>query len=163
MQKPAMISLIMALFVLIVPVKASAEESANGGKEKGMENRHAMELFIGNTHDDGEDGATIGLSYEYRLNQLFGIGGLAEYAGMDIREGAVLVPIFWHPYKEWRFVGAPGMEFDKDEDDVSFIFRVGTAYEFEIHERWSMTPEVNVDFVDRSPVFVYGLSFGYKF
>ena len=163
MQKSAMISLIMVLFVLIVPVKASAEESANGGKEKGMENRHAMELFIGNTHDDGEDGATIGLSYEYRLNQLFGIGGLAEYAGMENREWVALVPIFWHPYKEWRFVGAPGMEFDKDEDDVSFIFRVGTAYEFEIHERWSMTPEVNVDFVDRSPVFVYGFSFGYKF
>jgi len=84
MQKSTMISLIIVLFVLIVPVKTSAEESAKGSKEKGMENRHGMELFIGNTHDEDKNGASIGLSYEYRLNQWFGIGGLAEYAGMEI-------------------------------------------------------------------------------
>ena len=53
---------------------------------------------------------------------------------------------------------------NRDNDrDYKFLFRVGAAYEFEIGEKWAITPEFNVDFVDNSEVYVYGLSFGYKF
>jgi hypothetical protein len=163
MQKYATIGLMMALLVLLMPVKIPAEEAGHGSKEKGLENRHGIELFIGNTHDDGEDGFSVGLSYEYRLNQLFGIGGEVEYAGGDFKEWALMVPIFLHPYKGWRFLVAPGVSIPDNDDDDEFLFRVGAAYEFEIGEKWAITPEFNVDFVDNSEELIYGLNFGYKF
>ncbi len=58
---------------------------------------------------------------------------------------------------------APGIEIDDEDGDNSFLCRAGAAYEFEIAERCSITPEFNVDFVDGDEVFVYGLSFGYGF
>ena len=163
MQKCAMIGLMMALLVLLVPVKIPAEEVGHGSNEKELENRHGIELFLGNTHEDGEDGFSVGLSYEYRLSQLFGIGGIVESASGVLREWVLAVPLFLHPYKGWRFLVAPGVDIPEDEGDNEFLFRVGAAYEFEIGEKWAITPEFNVDFVDNSEVFVYGLSFGYKF
>jgi len=163
MQKCALIGLMMALLVLLVPVKIPAEEAGHGSKEKGLENRHGIELFLGNTHEDGEDGFSVGLSYEYRLNQLFGIGGIVEYVSGDLREWVLAVPLFLHPYKGWQFLVAPGVDIPDNDGDNEFLFRVGAAYEFEIGEKWAITPEFNVDFVDNSEVLVYGLSFGYKF
>ena len=163
MQKYAMIGLMMAILVLLMPVKIPAEEAGHGSKGEVLENRHGIELFLGNTQDDGENGFSVGLSYEYRLNQLFGIGGIVEYAGGDFKKWTLGVPFFLHPYKGWRFLVAPGVSIPDNDDDDEFLFRVGAAYEFEIGEKWANTPEFNVDFVDNSEELVYGLSFGYKF
>ena len=84
------------------------------------------------------------MSYEYRLNQLFGIGGIVEYASGVLREWVLAVPLFLHPYKGWRFLVAPGVEIPDNEGDNEFLFRVGAAYEFEIGEKWAITPEFNV-------------------
>ena len=86
-----------------------------------------------------------------------------EYAGGDFKEWVLAVPFFLHPYKGWRFLVAPGVAIPNNDHDDEFLFRVGAAYEFEIGEKWAITPEFNLDFVDNSEVLVYGLSFGYKF
>jgi hypothetical protein len=49
-----------------------------------------------------------------------------------------------------------------DDGDHSFLTRVGGSYEFEF-SGWSLSPEVNVDFVDRGTVLVFGASFVWKF
>jgi opacity protein-like surface antigen len=163
MQKCTMFGLLVALLVLLVPVKIPAEEAGHGSKEKGLENRHGIELFIGNTHDDGEDGFTVGLGYEYRLNQLLGIGGMVEYAGGNLKDWFLAVPFLLHPYKGWRFYVAPGVAIHNSNVD-EFLFRVGASYEFEIGKKWAITPGINVNFVDNSSeALIFGLSFGYKF
>ena len=67
MQKCTIIGLMVVLLALIVPVKIPAEEAGHGSKEKGLEDRHGIELFIGNTHLEGEDGFTVGLSFGYKF------------------------------------------------------------------------------------------------
>jgi hypothetical protein len=47
--------------------------------------------------------------------------------------------------------------------DNEFLFRIGAAYEFMLNERWMLTPEIAVDFVDGEEAFVYGLVLGYGF
>ncbi len=163
MQTWTKIGLMMVLLVLLVPVKIPAEEAGHGSKEKGLEHRHGTELFIGNTHDDGEDGFTVGLGYEYRLNQLFGIGGIVEYAGGDFEEWTLAVPFILHPYKEWRFLVAPGVAIPTNDEHDDFLIRVGAAYEFEIGKKWALVPAFNVNFVDNKEVLTFGLGFGYKF
>jgi len=163
MQKYAMIGLMMALLVLLMPVKIPAEEAGHDSKGEGLENRHGIELLLGNTHDDGEDGFTVGLGYEYRLSQLFGIGGFVEFTGGDLEEWILAPALTLHPYKGWRFLVAAGVDVSRHDRDNEFLFRVGAGYEFEIGEKWAIIPSFNVDFVDNSEVLVYGLNFGYKF
>ena len=163
MKKGVLLCLLVAVFLVMMPVMIRAEEAEPGRKNKAPEHLHGVELFLGNTQDDGKNGFSIGLTYEYRLSELFGIGGLIEHAGEDFREWVLAVPFFLHPYKGWRFLVAPGIDIDDEDGDNNFLFRAGAAYEFEIAERWSITPEFNVDFVDGDEVLVYGLSFGYEF
>ncbi|MBW1790359.1 MAG: hypothetical protein JRK53_27755 [Deltaproteobacteria bacterium] len=163
MKKGALLFLLVAVFLVMMSVKIRAEEAERDRITETPEHRHGVELFLGNTHEDGENGFSIGFTYEYRLNELFGIGGLIEYAGKDFREWVLAAPFFLHPYEGWRFLVAPGIDIEDEDGDNNFLLRAGAAYEFEITERWSITPEFNVDFVDGDEVFVYGFSFGYGF
>ena len=163
MKKVALLFLLVAVFLVMMPVQIRADEAERDHITEKPEHRHGVELFLGNTHDDGENGFSIGFTYEYRLNELFGIGGLIEYAGNDFREWILAAPFILHPYEGWRFLVAPGIDIEDEDGNNNFLLRVGSAYEFEIAERWSITPEFNVDFVDGDEVFVYGFSFGYGF
>ena len=49
-----------------------------------------------------------------------------------------------------------------DDGENSFLTRVGGSYEFEF-SGWSLSPEVNIDFVDQGTVVVIGASFVWKF
>ena len=149
----------IVLLIMMAPGTTAAEEE-HEGHEGVHGHQHRLELFLGNTHDEGEDGFTVGIGYEYRLNEILGIGGLVEHVGGDLNEFIGAVPLFIHPYKGWIFILAPGFDYRQDRHD--FLFRAGVAYEFEIG-RWSITPAFNVDFVEGEEVLVYGLSFGYGF
>ena len=147
----------LALLLTMTP-KGAVAENEHGHHEAA--HSHRLELFLGNTHEDSEDGFSVGLAYEYRITEILGTGGLVEYAGGDLDKWLAGVPLFIHPHKGWRFVLAPGLEHKHSENE--FLFRAGVAYEFEIG-RWSITPEFNVDFVEGEEALVYGLSFGYGF
>jgi hypothetical protein len=42
---------------------------------------HSLALFIGITDDRGDDAFSLGLDYEYKFSEVFGIGGLLDHAG----------------------------------------------------------------------------------
>ena len=67
-------------------------------ESEGIEHRNRLTLFGGVTQDGSDTGASFGLEYEYRIRQLWGIGGLAEYAGGDFDSWVIGVPVFIHPY-----------------------------------------------------------------
>jgi hypothetical protein len=75
--------LIIATFLIIVP-QISLSEDTHQGEEEEEAFQNRLELFLGNTHEDGEDGFTVGLFYEYRLSKLFGIGLGAEHVAGDL-------------------------------------------------------------------------------
>ena len=61
---------------------AGAEDRHDAGEEF---HRHHMGLLLGNTQEGHENGFTIGADYEYRLTELVGLGGVAEYIGGELR------------------------------------------------------------------------------
>jgi hypothetical protein len=148
-------------FVLSMPFQAlAAEEEHEKHKETNYHPNH-VGLFLGSTHDEEEEHKfTIGLDYEYRFSQYFGIGVLVEYVGEAEREGVGLVPLFVHPYKGFRFMAAPGIKPARDED--KFLWRLGVAYRFPIGN-WTIAPEFNIDFSGGETAEVYGVSVGYGF
>jgi hypothetical protein len=55
---------------------------------------------------------------------------------------------------------APG--FERSDGDNELLIRVGGTYEIEF-DGWSLTPELNLDFVDGDVLTVLGVTFGWKF
>ena len=121
----------------------------------------SLALFIGITDDRGDDVFSLGLDYEYKFSEVFGIGGLLDHAGGDVRTWVVGVPIFAHPVGGLVVLLAPGIEHQDDGDNEALV-RLGAGWDFELGERFVVTPVVNVNFVDGDKVYVYGVEFGYK-
>ncbi len=52
---------------------------------------------------------------------------------------------------------------DTDEDETHFLLRVGVGYDIILAPRYSVVPNVNLDFVKGEKVWVYGVNLTYKF
>ncbi len=104
----------LALLVLLTmplhPVKA---EEANSEEEGTHTHRHRIELFLGDTLKHGEHDFSPGLTYEYRPFRILGIGAFWEFSHKKFDKFGV--PFFIHPYKGFRFVLAPGLNYAKEE------------------------------------------------
>lgn len=69
-----------------------------GGEKEHPDHKHHVSVFVGNTHDFHRNNAfTVGVDYEYRLNDLFGIGALIDHAGGKINATVVGGGLFIHP------------------------------------------------------------------
>ena len=154
-------SFLLLVVLLLVPYGVQAEEATHREHSSEFEHRHSVNFFMGNTHDGSEDGFSVRLDYEYRLSETNGIGGLVEYASGELDSWVVAAPLFIHPYKGLRLLVALGFEYGHSETE--FLVRTGIAYEFKMGERWTITPEFNIDFVDSDEKYVYGVAFGYGF
>jgi hypothetical protein len=84
--------LMIAMLINIAVAEEEKEEI-----EEAHRHRHRLELFLGNTHEEGEDAFTSGLFYEYRLSEVFGIGGFWEYAAGDFDKWSAGIPLYIHP------------------------------------------------------------------
>lgn len=153
--------LLLGASVVNAHATTSAEHSDHESSLKPHPHHHHLGLFLGNTEEGHKEGLSIGLDYEYRLDELIGVGGLFEYVGGDLDAWVLAVPVFFHPYKHWRFVAAPGLEYKRGKS--KFLVRTGVAYSFAIGGRWTISPEFNVDWFDRDEALVYGISIGYGF
>jgi hypothetical protein len=164
------------LFVLIAMMMGFANikmAQANEAPHEGSHeiHRHHMALIVGNTQsEESSNGPSIGVDYEYRLNQWFGLGGLVEYAGGDFEHLLLVVPLFIHPYKGWLFNVALGTEVHKEHGDHEedkrtrdWIVRTGVAYQFPFGSRYTIAPEFNVDVSEHETTISYGLAFGLGF
>ncbi len=149
------------LLVTFIAVPALSEESGYSHHEEGHENSDDVALFLGASHSADENGFSVGLDYEHRLNSMLGVGGLVEYSAGNFDSWVVAAPLFVHPYEGFRLSFAPG--FETKESSSNFLFRIGLAYQFEIGHKWLISPEYNIDFVHHETVHVYGVSFGLGF
>jgi hypothetical protein len=151
---------LLAFCITIFPLGIMAEEAEHSPAEGVHAHRHHVALFLGATHTDEEDEFSIGMDYEYRLNPLLGLGGIAEYTGGEHETTIAAAAFFIHPFKALRLVLGPGFESGGDEKE--FLLRVGASYHIPVG-KLTLAPEFNVDFVDGNKNLVYGISLGWGF
>jgi len=140
--------------------------------------RHHAALFLGITngvlesghdedprdHAEGEqrnNDFSVGVDYEYRILHNLGLGALVDYAPGDLRTTVFAAGAFIHPTGGLLVVAAPG--FESHEGKRHALFRLGFGYEFDLADRFSMTPNFNIDFVNGRQIYVYGLGIGVGF
>ena len=156
----------IVLLIIMAPGTAPAEEEHEGAAHSF--HRHHAALFIGNTQNDGsEHGLSVGMEYEYRINQWLGLGGLVEYAAGDFEHLLIAIPLFIHPYEDWLFAVAAGTKIHKDEEENKgkrdWLVRTSVGYQFQFGEKYSITPAFHVDFSEHETLFIYGFYIGLGF
>jgi hypothetical protein len=162
------IVLIVVSFLFMVWSPASVAEEAHDGATHSLYRHHAA-LFIGNTQNDGsKHGLSLAMDYEYRITERLGLGGLVEYAGGDFEHYIVAIPLFIHPYGNWCLLLAAGTEIHNDNEknnkrEEDWLVRTGVGYRFHFGEKYSISPEFNVDFSEHETLFIYGVSIGIGF
>ena len=138
-------------------------EHPDGGHTEGHGgHKHHVALFVGNTHDHhGEDAFTVGLDYEYRLTDLFGVGALIDHATGDIESTVAGVGLFIHPLRQFRLLALAANEHKHGEDE--FIVRLGVGYSIPV-AGWSVEPIIDVDLLSGGEQnWVYGVAVGRGF
>lgn len=118
-----------AAALLLVPGLTSASEDGGHGKLP----HHHLALFVGggvetqSGHSD-HGGFAVGLEYEYRFHERWGVGAVVEALGQDtLRDNVVAVPVSFHPGGHWRLFAGPGIEFTDKKN--KFVVRTGVGYE----------------------------------
>jgi hypothetical protein len=148
---------VLTLFLCGLFVSASIQAQERSDAEDFAPN--GIELFLGATLHDGDAETSLGLAYERRIRQEFGVGVMAEFT--KGREWVLAVPFSWHVTESWKVEFAAGAELAPDDDD-EFLARIGASYEFGF-SGWSLAPELNVDFAGGEVKTVLGISFGWEF
>ncbi|HBO12609.1 MAG TPA: hypothetical protein DD491_07475 [Halieaceae bacterium] len=110
-------------------------------------------MFLGDTTEDRRDGLTLGLEYEYRLEEAVGIGFTLEHVGGDFDTNVLAIPFAAHRGR-WKFYAGPGIEFSDEGDEP--LFRIGAEYGFHLGS-FELSPQLDLDFVDGERLFVFGL------
>ena len=167
--------ILLATVATIGAAGASAESESAEDRGHHVHGDHAMHpnhiaVFVGLTHGGGsEEGeeetsaATIGLEYERRLSRKVGIGVLAEYVDGDRRDHVGMALVSLRPGRRAKLILGAGLERHEGKGEYAFLGRVGFGYAFEPVPGNSVSPEINLDFVDGHTLVVVGATIGWGF
>ena len=157
--------MICLLLIVSNPLIAQTEERTAESQTDGSEEReppHRVAIFLGNSHEDGENFATSGFDYEYRLASVpfLGFGGLIDHAFGEVDATLYLAAASFHPVG--GLVLATGAGFEHEDGENKFAIRLTVGYEFSFGKFW-IEPEFNADFIDGDEIQVAGANLGWAF
>ena len=146
------------LLVLAFAAGANGQESEHGGHDAAHSyHEHVVAGFVGMAFEGSRDeGLALGVEYERRLNERWGIGALVEHTFGDLDVWGFGVPLAYHS-GPWKFYTAPGIE--DGEHGSEFLLRLGVEYGFH-RGIWEISPQVDIDFVDGEEIYVIGVTVG---
>ena len=150
------VAVLLILFsVLSTTTFAETENNTKAPGHTAHFHKNVLGALIGITHAGRrKNGPVLGLEYERRFNDSFGVGGIIEYTGGDADVWVAAIPFVYHT-GHWKLYVAPGIE--DGHHGTEKLLRLGGEYAFEFSGGWEVAPQLNVDFVDGEKVWVFGI------
>ena len=163
MKHELWIALLAMIFCLATSTTSIAADDGHG---LAGHQHIAVAIGIGKeeTPDEQKNASAIGLEYEYRLSDAWGIGAVLEYLDVEYRGNVVtVIPVSYH-VGDFRVFAGPGYEFKENERKDKGLIRVGIGYEIHLDEHWSLAPEAFVDMLEGDgDTWLIGVALGYGF
>ena len=169
------VSFVVLIFSSLTSVCIASEFSSESHSE--IEAEHEIKhnhvaAFVGGMTPFGNPNDTsfaLGLSYERRLNQKFGLEALVDLAiGSHGRAALFMAGVTYRPFREYglKLMTGPGFELEEHGGhavQANFVYVVGAAWEFHLGSV-SIAPTVHADFLGESNTNItYGISIGTGF
>ncbi|EED34013.1 conserved hypothetical protein [gamma proteobacterium NOR5-3] len=137
------------------------DAEAHSGHSKLGFPHQTVGVFMGDTTATRRyQGLTLGLEYEYRINERFGVGAIFEHVGGDFHTNVAVLPVAIHR-GPWKVYAGPGIE-DSEEEGSFFLVRLGLEYGFHF-DAYEVSPQIDVDFVDGEHLFIFGVTIARPF
>ena len=89
--KQIILATALLLFVLL-PGNIWGQE-----KKEAPESKSDISLFLGATSGSEDTAFTIGVDYQYRISNVFGVGALLDFAGGDFKS-TLVAPALFHEF-----------------------------------------------------------------
>jgi len=125
--------------------------------------KHHIAGLAGATLKSSKTQPFIGLEYEYRFSERFGIGAYYEEVLDNIDLQAFGLLLTYHPDNHWKIFGGPAVERKIDDTKNKLLVKFAVGYDFHVGH-WSHGPVIAVDFVeDYHQVGYLGWTLGYGF
>lgn len=147
--------------ILSAPVSAETNDEALVADT--ADHPHHVSILLGGTHIDevGETAFTAGIDYEYRVNDFVGLGFVAEQAFGKIDATTILAVADLHLTKGLVIQVGPGIEF-VDDRRVG-VARLGAIYEFELANRYTVSPQLHYDATSHHDSIIFAIALGRYF
>ena len=149
-----------ALAILLL---SAVSQSLAAAEPDHSDHSHHLAGVVGVASHESRDGRFLGVEYEYRLNDNWGIGGYYEqtFDGFDL-EALGLMGTF-HPGQNWKVLGGVGAEGKLNTDKTKLLVRAAIAYDFHVGSV-SLSPLLAIDWIEDNSYVVYlGLGVGFGF
>ena len=155
----------MRVYLATVLLGASVYASGVGAKGNAhhwQSTPHHLSALVGTTYTKECGNAfTLGIDYEYRLNNFLGVGFVAEYAYEDLVAYTYLLVADLHITNHFIAQIGPGLEFHGSHKME--VARLGLLYEFEM-AGFTVSPQLHYDYhQNHKSAVVAGLAIGMSF
>jgi len=130
---------------------------------EGAYHQHHVAVVGGFARHHGINANYLGLDYEYRLNDKWGIGGFYEqtFNGFDIE--ALGITGTFHPSAGWKLMGGIGSEGKLDNNKSKWLLRAGIGHDFHVGHA-IVTPLLTADWIEDNSTSIYlGVAVGFGF
>jgi hypothetical protein len=166
---------IAGVALLLLAGAAFAEEGEVDDRAHHVHGHHEASpnhigLFLGVTaggetegHGKESNSATIAVDYERRFTRLLGAGVIVEFVGGERRAWATGAAVTFRPLQRTKFLMGVGWERQEETGHTEPLARIGFSYAFQVVPGNSISPEINLDFVDGETVVVAGVTIGWGF
>jgi len=154
-------SVISALVMSSSLVMASEDDHGSG--DHSAQSKHIAGLFAGATKAAGNEvDGTIGIEYEYKFSNHYGLGVVYEKSS-DAHHGdgvsVYAASVYWHPHTNWRLgLGAGEEKVHGSHGYIQSLVRASISYDFHVGG-FGIAPTFNLDRVDGNNIEVYGITF----
>lgn len=126
------------------------------------DHHHHVAIFTGATHAHGVSYGTVGLEYEYRLTEMWGLGGL--YESIQTNPSTAVTVLFGSLHIDaLKFSAGFGKETINGHSES--LQRLSLAYDFDVNvQALTVSPSVSYDFINGGQSAVlYGILWGLGF
>lgn len=166
MTRKKLLVLLSLSFCFITAINSNlmAQNNHEGEKKKHLTEHHHLSVFTGFTLDyKGQNGYKVGLEYEERLNETFGIGGAFDWTGANFGFYALSAGVTLYPFKQIPLSPAASFGIKNTNGKWKEFYRVMLTYIFHV-EKISIAPMIMHDFFSNEhDITSYGVTLGFNF
>ena len=157
MRKELKTLMVFCIIFLVMPALNAQDKPVH------HENHYHFSAFTGYTTDyAGRTGYKLGIEYEYRLSDHFGLGGTFDFTGADYEIFSFSVGTSVYPFKFPLILGAA---FGAKRSDNRWKEFTRGLILYDLHfDNFSIGPIIMYDFFpERKDIMSYGLTVGLGF